>query len=87
MDGVKEVTGCRSIGEIIRTAEDRNKWRYIVANVSTQDTARRLGKVTFVSAFRLQCKHAEPDMLNICFRISCLLHTIVPYFIPFQFSP
>ena len=41
MDGLKELTGCRSIGEIIRTAEDRNKCRNSVANVSTQDTARR----------------------------------------------
>ena len=40
MDGVKEVTGCRTIEEI-RTAEDRNKRRNIVANVNIQDTARR----------------------------------------------
>ena len=41
MDGVKAVTGYGSIGEIIRTAEDRNRWRNIVANVNIQDTAHR----------------------------------------------
>ena len=41
MDSVEDVTGCRGIGEIIRTGKDRNIWRNIVANVSTPDTARR----------------------------------------------
>ena len=41
MDGVKEVAGCRSIGEVVRMAEDRSRWRYIVANINIQDSARR----------------------------------------------
>ena len=41
MGDVKEITGCKSNGEIIRTAEDRSKWRNIVANVNIQDTAHR----------------------------------------------
>ena len=40
MDGVKEVTGCGSIGEVIRAAEDRLRWRFIVANINI-DTALR----------------------------------------------
>ena len=41
MDGMKAVAGCGSIAEIIRMAEDRTRWRCIVANVNIQDTARR----------------------------------------------
>ena len=41
MDGVKAVVGCGNIGEVVRTAEDRSRWRYIVANINIQDSARR----------------------------------------------
>ena len=41
MDGMKAVAGCGSVAEITRMAEDRTRWRYIVANVNIQDTARR----------------------------------------------
>ena len=41
MDGVKAVVGCRSIAEVVRMAEDRARWRYIVANINIQDSARR----------------------------------------------
>ena len=41
MDGVKAVAGCGSVAENTRMAEDRMRWRYIVANVNIQDTARR----------------------------------------------
>ena len=41
MDDVKAVAGCGSVAEITRMAEDRTSWRYIVAKVNIQDTARR----------------------------------------------
>ena len=41
MDGVKAVASCGSVAEIIRMAQDRTRWRYIVANVNIQDTKRR----------------------------------------------
>ena len=41
MDGVKAVVGCESIGEVVRTEEDRSRWRYIVANINIQDSALR----------------------------------------------
>ena len=41
MDGVKAVVGCGSIAEFVRMAEDRARWRYIVANVNIQASARR----------------------------------------------
>ena len=40
-DGVKAVVGCGSIAEVVRIAEDRARWRYIVANINIQDSARR----------------------------------------------
>ena len=40
MDGLKEIVGCSGVGEMIRMAEDRNRWRNIVANVNI-DTAHR----------------------------------------------
>ena len=41
MNGVKAVVGCGSIGEVVRAAEDRSRWRYIVANINIQDSALR----------------------------------------------
>ena len=41
MDGVKEVTGCRNISKTIKAAKDRSKWLNVVANITTQYTARR----------------------------------------------
>ena len=40
MDGLKEIVECSGIGEMVRLAEDRNRWRIIVANVNI-DTAHR----------------------------------------------
>ena len=40
-DGVKAVVACGNIGEVVRTAEDRARWRYMVANINIQDSARR----------------------------------------------
>ena len=40
MDGLKALVGCDGIGEMIRMAEDRARWKIIVANVKI-DTALR----------------------------------------------
>ena len=44
MDGIKEVIGCETVGEVLRRAEDRSVWRSIAANINL-DTALRYGKV------------------------------------------
>ena len=41
MDAMKTLVGQRCIGAVVRLAENREGWRTIVANVNTQDTARR----------------------------------------------
>ena len=46
MDGVKVVVGCGRIADVIRMAEDSPRWRYIIANVNIQDTARRFTKTS-----------------------------------------
>lgn len=40
MDGIREVTGCEKIRDVVRAAEDRVRWQSIVANVNL-DTALR----------------------------------------------
>ena len=40
MDGIKECIGCDTMEEVMRLAEDRAEWLFIVANVN-QDTALR----------------------------------------------
>ena len=40
MDRIKEWTGCGSIGEVMRPAEDRARWRSIPANVKDDPALR-----------------------------------------------
>ena len=47
MDGVKSLIQCEDVGGFVRLAENRERWRSIVANGKI-DTAHRSGKVTFL---------------------------------------
>ena len=40
MDGVKALVGCREIGEVLRLAQDREQWSYIVANLNIEPATR-----------------------------------------------
>ena len=40
MDGIKDVVGCVTMGEVLRRAEDRSVWRSIAADINL-DTALR----------------------------------------------
>ena len=40
MDGIREVTGCETMGDVMRLAEDRSVWRSVPAYVNL-DTAFR----------------------------------------------
>ena len=40
MGGIKELIGCEKMSEVLKLAEDRSTWRFIVANINV-DTALR----------------------------------------------
>ena len=44
MDGIREVTGCETVVDVLRLAEDRSVWRSVVAFVNL-DTALQQGNM------------------------------------------